>query len=312
MTRHYTILGSFHSLLAAATLTACVSTEEATATKIQSTNGDILSWDFGARSVEPPGRSLWPSEEGMPERLRRGMTTAKDNGLLTATVDGPDPAFIWQFQTPIEAAGLYVDAEFEEDAYLQVFWMTSRCKVYQEVCSTTEKAPKGRRTLQLILPRGDPIRELRLDLAEKNGLRIVFNRILLSREQSFDSAWTAFAPARVEVTDDGLIVRSAQRDPWIYTRVPPMSASSVDTVMFDVEAPRGSRAQFFWQGSECEHFDERCSVVLPILDGGATSLALSLDGIDAWNGQIEQLRFDPADGPGEYRIRRIALTTSAK
>jgi hypothetical protein len=139
---------------------------------------------------------------------------------------------------------------------------------------------------------------------EELATRLTIHRLRLLREPKATQGFRSGHPkSQVMLTNQGLQIATPVGDPSIVLQVAGLLASTVDRVEIDV-GPGEFAPQMFWEGTSCPNFNEECSVRLSN-DGG--HFAADLAGHPKWSGRIDGLRLDPADPPGAYVIKRLAL-----
>jgi hypothetical protein len=214
--------------------------------------------------------------------------------------------FIWKLEKAPTAAALQIDLKSNRDGYLQVFWTTRTCPTFSEACSQRQDIRAGRQPVDFALAVSGPIHELRLDLSEDPELAIELFRIALTDATSLRSAWAPGNPeTRVTLDEGAMAVESTSSDPWITMTTPPAVASAADVLEVALSHPVEATPQLFWATDDCPIFQERCSAVLPAVDGGAGAVAVSMRGRDGWRGRVSALRLDPGAAAGRYGLRLI-------
>jgi hypothetical protein len=270
------------------------------------TAGDKIVWDY-SEAPQSPSLSLWPPSSSVPERIKRNLRTHQEDDTLQVEVSGLDPGFVWQFSKPVNAGALRVELGSREGTSLQLFWAGTHCPSFKEECSAKVSVARGRQTIALLLPE-EPLTELRLDFAEEKGHRVDIFRLDVLGERHVQTAWTAAPSTTTAIDSDGLAIVAGSNDPWVTAEIPQLKADSVDAVEVFCDAPKGTVSQLFWHGSECTHFEERCSVLFPPTESAApTGTWVDLGAVPTWNGRIDGLRFDPGSAPARYVVERIAL-----
>jgi hypothetical protein len=221
--------------------------------------------------------------------------------------------FIWKVDTARVTASLQIDLKSNRDGYLQVFWVTRACPTFSEECSQRQPVRAGHQAVDFALGASSPIRELRLDLAEDTGLAIEFFRIALTDSISLRTAWAPGNPeTSVTVEDGALAVDAMSSDPWLSMSTPPAEASPADVLEVALSFSAEATPQLFWSTDDCPAFQERCSALLPTLDGGAGALAVSMRGRDGWRGRVKALRLDPGAAAGRYELRSVRWRRNAE
>jgi hypothetical protein len=268
---------------------------------------EVAVWDF---PVELPQSTLhlWPTAPGSPLRSRRHMETNTESGKLTAIVAGDDPYFVWQIQTPINAFGVHVVVDAAQPGPLQLFWNTQKCPVFSEACSTTVQLEPGRQTVEFLLDSRDPLRELRLDLPDRAGARVVFDEISLLRSAALGFAFVPNASAgEVSEHPTGLYVDALSADPWIVAHTAGLDADRITAAELVLRAAPGTTPQLYW-GTASSGFTEPASARFDSVDaGGEVTHRAKLRGRQGWSGKLDFLRLDPGADPGRYVIERLAL-----
>ncbi len=264
-------------------------------------------WDFPVE-LPPSTLHLWPTAPGSPLRSRRHMETSTESGKLTATVTGDDPYFVWQIQTPITGFGVHLVVDIEQPGPLQLFWNTQKCPVFSEACSTTVQLEPGRHAVEFLLDSRDPLRELRLDLPDRAGTRVVFDEISLLRTPELGSAFVAGANiGEMHEHAAGLYVDALYTDPWLFARTPGLDADRITAAELVLRAAPGTTPQLYW-GTASSGFTEPASARFdPVDGGGELTHRVRLLGRPGWAGKLDVLRLDPGATPGRYVIERLAL-----
>lgn len=264
-----------------------------------------IAWDFPA---EVPGAvvSLWPAPAHHPRRVRYRIKSREEGDLLKAEVDGRDPYFTWQLDSPLHAAALRVELESVGGGTLQAFWTCAQCPVFGEQCSARQDVGAGHRTVTFLIAARDPIRDFRLDLPEGPGQTFSLRSVTALAEPALDVPWEPRASGTtVESAPYGLLVHALLDDPWMLVPTPGLHASRATAVEVTLHGPSGP-PQLYWTGP-CPQFTEDCSVRLVPVDAGALTHRADLRRSPLWKGDISALRLDPGPGRGEYWIDRIAL-----
>ncbi len=265
--------------------------------------GPVASWDFSG----PPlaALHLWPEQGSSPRRTRHHLRSEIVDGDLVAFVEKKDPYFTWQLASPMVASLARVDVESDRPGRLQVFWTSTECPVFSERCSLSRNLRAGRQVVALFLHVGD-LRELRVDLPEELGCRVIFRGVSLGLAADVDTTWEPGAPGvELALTAVGLTLRSPVPDPWMSVPTPGLVAEQVTALEATVRGP-GGPPQIYWAGPEASFGEERSARLSPV-DAGALTHRVVLSGHPTWKGAIGLLRFDPGPGAGEYRIEHLAL-----
>lgn len=275
-------------------------------------SGDVAVWELPPEDAAAV-LSLWPPRQGTPARSKRHLGTHDEHDRLSAVVEGGDPGFLWRLETPIAAGSLSVQVDVAEPGELQLFWSTARCPVFSETCSATRLLGAGTQHVTFFLDAREPVRELRLDLPDRVGARLVFDAITVQKSARVTSPWIVpgtEAP-EPELTPLGLRIEALEADPWIMTSTPGLDAARVDAVELTLRGP-GGPPQLYWDAA-CGPggFTEDCSAFFTPADAGALTHRVDLRKAPRWRGQIGALRLDPGPGPGTYFIERVALVRAA-
>ena len=290
---------------AAAALTAsgCVRNHPAA---VQDEREDIAVWDF---PIELPRNTvhLWPPGRGSPARSKRHIDTQIGPQRLSATVAGDDPYFEWQLETPISAFGVHVEVEADEGGPLQLFFSTPRCPVFSEPCSVTISMERGRNAIEFLLDPHDPLRELRLDLPEQSGRRLVFDEITLLRSAELEQSWVPNQNvASTTAAPTGFFIDANAPDPWITALVAGLDPARITAAELVMRGPKGAAPQLYWS-TGVGGYTEAASAHFEAVDAGELTHRAKLRGQPGWSGPIHSLRFDPGPDPGRYVVERIAL-----
>jgi hypothetical protein len=280
---------------------------------LDSPEGLVAAWDYASDSPSEGGDrvlSLWPAESRTPTPKVRYGRMSQEAGKLVVLSETNDPQVQWQFEVPVVAAALAGRVHSSAPGSIQVFWNTERCPTFRESCSQVHPLVKGEQTIGFAFGFRSPIRELRLDVVDRAGVRIELLELALGSTPILNTLWEpGSAQTRTELTPDGLKVVARDLDPWVWLGAR-FTARSVETVELVQEAPAGTVAQLFWRGSECPHYEERCSVNLAPVDGGVAVQAAFMRFVDTWRGEVEGLRIDPGNQRGAYLVHRVALSNA--
>lgn len=267
---------------------------------------EVVVWDF---PLEPPAPSLrlWPEDAASPKRKKRALATSNEQGRLAALVDGADPGFSWDFESPVAASFVRVEVEALAPGRLQLFFATSRCPVFSEACSATANLVRGKNLVNFLLDPAFPLRALRLDPPDSPGARFWFDLMALRTGSATDSLWMARdTVSNLELTPTGLRLSATVTDPGMIVETPGLEASRVTAVELVLRGSPGGRPQLFWDGP-CGSFSEACSATLPPADAGTLTHRAVLKKYGKWTGRIGALRLDPGPNAGEYVVQRIAF-----
>jgi hypothetical protein len=222
-------------------------------------------------------------------------------------VSGDDPYFLWRLETPIQAFGIHVDVDVDDEGTLQLFWSTPRCPIFSEPCSATIPVHLGRQMMDFLLDSHDPLRELRLDLPEHVGTRMNFRAITILRSPELGPSWVPNASiAAVNPGQGGLYIDANAPDPWLTTLVPGMDATRITAAELVLRGPADTAPQLYF-AEVPGGFQEPSSVHFTIADAGELTHRAKLRGASGWTGRLRTLRFDPGPNAGRYVIERFAL-----
>jgi hypothetical protein len=254
-----------------------------------------------------PVLSLWPAEPKAPERKLHQVKADASGAVLTATAEDVDPYFRWEFAKPFEAGLLSADIESDRAGSVQVFWRTADCPEFSEDCSLEQAVVEGRQTVHVPAGGGQPLVALRFDLAGKKGAVTKIHSIDLSaRPRVAGKAEPRPEHTKAEPSPAGLVVTSADEDPWIILALPKLSATRATGIELEMDAAPSAGPWVFWEGGGCAtEFHARCSAELR--PKGAGRYGAELRGHAEWKGTITRLRLDPGDLPGRYVVKRVAL-----
>lgn len=251
---------------------------------------------------------LWPTAPGSPLRSKRHLDTKMEASKLNATVAGDDPYFVWQIQTPITTFGVHVVVDVEQSGPLQLFWSTPKCPVFSEACSSTVQLEPGRQVVEFLLDNHDPLRELRLDLPDREGTHLVFDEISLLRSAELGFAFVPNGSVGdMSEHPTGLYVDALSADPWITVQTPGLDADRITAAELVLRAAPGTTPQLYW-GTAKSGFSEPASARFdPVDAGGDVTHRAKLRGRQGWSGRLDLLRLDPGADPGRYVVERLAL-----
>jgi hypothetical protein len=263
-------------------------------------------WEFSG-SRAPPLLSLWPKDPSAPQRKKHHIDSSKVGEALLSVVQGNDPWFLWQFETPLHAAVVALDVTSDKPGNLQLFWTTIDCPTFAERCSQTQSIGGGRQEREFILSFTRAVRELRLDLPQEPGARLELHSLRVYGKRVLKSGVRQKNEhTQLENTAQGLVVVSDAGDPWITLDTPWLDADAVSSIELEMPAPAAARPQLYWQGTACPGYSEACTVPLaPGVTPGAYRAELA--GVKGWSGRVRELRLDPSSEPARYVIVRIAL-----
>lgn len=267
--------------------------------------GMAAIWDFPA---EVPGAALtlWPAQGPRPRRVRHQINSQESGSVLHAEVDGRDPYYTWQLESPLKSAAVRLQLESEHPGRFQVFWTCTQCPVFEEECSASEDVDEGGHIATFLIAARDAIRDVRVDLPEAPGQTFSFHSITVLAEPALDTPWQARSDSmKLDSQRYGLMVNASKDDPWMIIPTPGLHASRATIVEVTQHGP-SEPPQLYWTGP-CLQFSEDCSIRLEPVDSGALTHRADLRGVPRWTGDIHSLRFDPGPRAGEYRIERIAL-----
>lgn len=265
--------------------------------------GAVATWDF--EGAPAAAARLWPEEGSGPRRTRHHLRSESVDDELIAFVEKKDPYFTWQLPSPMRASLVRVDVESDRPGRLQVFWTSTECPVFSEPCSLSKQLRAGRQVVAFFL-RVQDLRELRLDLPEEIGCKVVLRGLSLGVGAALDVPWEAGAPGiELTLTPLGLTLRSSVPDPWMSIATPGLHAEQVTAVEATVRGP-GGPPQLYWEGPGAPFGEERSARLSPV-DAGALTHRAVLSGIPTWKGEVRLLRFDPGPGAGDYGIEYVGL-----
>ena len=280
---------------------------------VDSPPGLVVAWDYTSDSSSEAGQpvlSLWPAEPRTPAPKVRYARMSPEAGKLVVLSETNDPWMHWQFEVPVVAAALTGRVDSSAPGSIQVYWNTERCPTFRESCSQVHPLVKGEQTIGFAFGFRSPIRELRLDVIDRAGARVELLELALGSTPILTTRWEpGSGQTRTELTPDGLKVVAGDLDPWVFLGAR-FTARSVEIVELVQEAPVGTAAQLFWRGSECPHYEEKCSVQLAPADGGVAAQAAFMRFVDTWRGEVEGLRIDPGNQRGAYLVHRVALSNT--
>jgi hypothetical protein len=280
---------------------------------VDAPEGLVAAWDYASEAPSEAGKpvlSLWPAEPRTPAPKVRYARMSPEAGKLVVSSETNDPWLQWQFEVPVVAAALTGRVHSSAPGSIQVFWNTERCPTFRESCSQVHPLVKGEQAIGFAFGFRSAIRELRLDVTDRAGVRVEILELALGSTPIVSTIWEpGSAQTRTELTPDGLKVIAGDLDPWVWLGAR-FTARSVETVELVQEAPAGTAAQLFWRGSECPNYDERCSVRLAPADGGVAAQAAFVRFVDTWRGEVEGLRIDPGNQRGAYLVHRVTLSNA--
>jgi len=267
---------------------------------------DVLFWDFSAPDA-PSLLSLWPADSTAPQPKSVGINTTNEQGAAVVVVEGTNPHTEWSFSPPIDAGLLSFEIETAKVAELEVTVRSKDCPAAASACSWSEKLGVGRQFAEFVFPVSQ-IRALRVQFPEEVGTRMTIHRLRFLREPKATSGFRSGHPnAQIMLTNNGLQIATPVGDPSVVLQVAGLEASAVERVEVEV-GPGEFAPQMFWEGTACPNFSEECSVRLSSSSG---HFAADLRDHPKWSGRIDGLRLDPADPPGAYVIKRLALRRKA-
>jgi hypothetical protein len=268
--------------------------------------GDVLAFQF-AVSAEPPLLVLWPQDPVTPVRKDQKLAASTRDRALVLETKSADSWMMWQFETPLHAAVLAMDLSLPKPGTVQVFWSSLDCPLFEERCSESHALPAGRQHVDFRVSRKRALREIRLDLPAEAGLSVEVHSIdLLAKPWLRSGARPRENHTRGELTKDGLVLSSSAEDPWLLLDTPELDAAKVDSIELEMESAAGAKPQLFWSGTECENFQEKCTVWLT--PSGPGKYQARLSGLPGWRGRVRVLRLDPSHEAARYVIRRVGLT----
>jgi len=268
---------------------------------------ETVVWDF-KKSGEPPLLSLWPKDPTAPVRKRSAAKVSKQGEVLVAETEGADSWLLWQFDTPLHFATLSVELVSPVADRIQLYWTSIDCAIFSEKCSSAHEIVVGRQFVDLVPGTVRAIREVRLDLPAKAGVKLEFHQVRLFSKPVLHGSGNGHEPStKVQPTPEGLAVESASSDPWVRFPTPWLSARGAETVELELEGAPPVAPQLFFVGSECPQFNEACSVQLTPAGPSAKIFRARLSDVPQWRGQITALRLDPSTTPGRYLIQRMSL-----
>jgi hypothetical protein len=268
---------------------------------------ETVVWDF-KKTGEPPLLSLWPKDPTAPSRKRSQAKISKQGEVLVVETESADSWLLWQFDTPLHFATLSAELVSPVAGTVQLYWTSIDCAIFSEKCSNAQQIVPGRQFVDLFPSTVRGIREVRLDLPAKAGVRLELHRVRLFSKPVFHGSGNAHAPnTTVQPTPEGLAVESTGSDPWVQFPTPWLSARGAETVELELGGTPPLAPQLFFVGSECPQFNEACSVQLTPAAQSAQRFAARLSEAPRWRGQITALRLDPSTGPGRYVIQRMSL-----
>jgi hypothetical protein len=268
---------------------------------------DVLFWDFSAPDA-PSLLSLWPADSTAPSPKAVGIKTTNEQGAAVIVVEGTNPHAEWSFSPPIDAGLLSFDIETTKIEKLHVSVRSKNCPPSASGCAWSETLGIGRQPAEFVLPVSQ-ISALRVQFPEELGTSLTLHRLRLLREPKATKGFRSGHPsAQIMLTNQGLQIATPVGDPSIVLQVAGLEASAVSRVEIDVGSGEFA-PQLFWEGTSCSNFSEECSVRLSKSGG---HFAANLADHPKWSGRIEGLRLDPADPPGAYVIKRLALQRRAQ
>jgi hypothetical protein len=268
---------------------------------------ETVVWDF-KRNGEPPLLSLWPKDPTTPTRRKSEAKVSKQGELLVAETESNDAWLLWQFDTPLHFATLSVELVSPVADTIQLYWTSIDCATFSEKCSTAQPIAAGRQFIDLVPGTLRAIREVRLDLPAKAGVKVEFHQVRLFSKPVLHGSGTGHEPnTKVEPTPEGLAVESAGADPWVQFSTPWLSAGGAETVELELAGTPPVTPQLFFIGSECPQFNEACSVLMVPEGSSGKTFRARLSGVSKWRGKISLLRLDPSTTPGRYLIQRMSL-----
>jgi hypothetical protein len=279
------------------------------------THGDVETRDVAAWELPPEpqssGTRLIPPGPSAPRRFKRGLETHEHDGHVSALVNGKDPAFSWELSKEISAGAVTVEVGSDQAGMLQLFWANSRCPTFAEACSLQAALVPGDNQVDFVMDPASPVRALRLDPPDRVGVHLDLRNVAIERDGRMTSRWAARETApNLELGPLGLSMTNTAPDPGITIHTLGLVADRVTAIEAIVRGPEGAQPQLFWTGP-CAHFSEACSVLLEPADAGALTHRAVLRGKPKWVGTIGDLRLDPGQAAGDYRIERIALVHDA-
>jgi hypothetical protein len=255
---------------------------------------------------------LWPTGPDAPQRKKRQLTALPEGVELVATTDGPDPYFVWDFETPVAAADLSVELRSEQVGRLQLFWTTEDCKVYEERCSTVAALGVGDQTVDFVLDPTRPLRGVRLDLPETRGIKLAFRTIRLLSRPRLSAGYEGRADhTKAARSPDGLQISCASPDPWVVFSTPWLIANQVQSVEIELRTQALSEPRLYWRTGACPNFSELCQVRFERKPGALDVFSAELGGAANWSGKIDAVRLDPGDDAGVYLLRRLVFVRAS-
>ena len=268
---------------------------------------ETVVWDY-RKSGEPALLSLWPKDPTAPSRKRSEAKVTKQGEILVAESESNDSWLLWQFDTPLHFASLSVEIVSPVADSLTLYWTSVECATFSERCSATQEIGVGRQFVDLVPGTERAIREIRLDLPGKSGVKVEFHQVRVFGKPVLHGSGNGHEPnTTVQPTPDGLAIESAGPDPWVRFATPWLFASGAQAVELELGGAEATAPQLFWMGTACPQFSEECSVPL-LADGpGKTTFRAKLLGVPKWSGRISALRLDPYNKPGRYLIQRMSL-----
>jgi hypothetical protein len=263
---------------------------------------DVLFWDFSAPDA-PTLLSLWPADSTAPAAKSVGINTTNEQGAAVVVVEGTNPHTEWSFTPPLDAKLLSFEIETAKVEELEVTVRSKDCPAAVSACSWSEKLGVGRQWAEFVFP-VTQISALRVQFPEEMGTRLTIHRLrLLSLPKATSGFRSGHPKTQVMQTNQGLQIATPIGDPSVVMQVAGLEAAAVGHVEMEV-GPGEFAPQLFWEGSSCPNFSEECSVRLT---SSGAHFAADLRNHPKWTGRIDGLRLDPADPPGAYVIKRVAL-----
>jgi hypothetical protein len=268
---------------------------------------ETVVWDF-RKSGEPPLLSLWPKDPTAPPRQRNQTKISKQGELLVAETESDDSWLLWQFDTPLHFATLSVELVSPIAGNVALYWTSVDCAMFSERCSSTQPIVAGRQFVDLVPGTERAIREVRLDLPAKTGVKVEFHQVRIFGKPVLRGSGSGHEPNTTVVpTADGLAIESAASDPWVQFSTPWLSAAGAESVELELAGTPPVMPQLFFSGSECPQFEEACSVPLLAREPSGKTFRAKLSGAPKWRGKITALRLDPSAKPGRYLLQRMSL-----
>lgn len=268
--------------------------------------GVAAVWEFPAE-LPAAALTLWPASGPRPRRVRHQIKSREEGPVLHAEVDGRDPSYSWQLESPMKAAALRLEVESEHPGRFQIFWTCAECPVFAEQCSASQQVSEGRQIATFLVAARDPIRDFRVDLPEVSpGQTFSFHSITVLSNPVLDTRWQAQSSS-MTIDDEryGLLVTASEDDPWMIVPTPGLRANRA-TILEVTQHGVSEPPQLYWTGP-CAQFSEQCSIRLDPADSGALTHRADLRRAPTWKGDIGAIRFDPGPKAGQYWIERIAL-----